>query len=48
LTSLMRSEGVDRRVAGMSILMVSSDGGTNWTCKPGTMPAKNLPAACRN
>lgn len=48
LTAVMRSEGVDRRVAGMSILMVSPDSGKNWICKPGTMPAKNLSASCRN
>ena len=47
LTATMRTEGVDRRVAGMTILMISSDGGKNWTCKPGTMPAKHLPADCR-
>ena len=48
LTATMRGEGVDRRVAGQSILMVSPDGGKSWTCKPGTMPAKNLTATCRN
>ena len=47
LTATMRIEGVDRRVAGMTILMVSSDGGKNWTCKPGTMQEKHLPASCR-
>jgi type IV pilus assembly protein PilA len=48
LTATMKTEGVDRRVAGHSILMLSQDGGRNWICKPGTMPAKNLPASCRN
>lgn len=48
LTATMRSEGVDRRVAGQTIHLVSSDGGKNWTCKPGTMLAKNLSASCRN
>ncbi|MEO8145434.1 MAG: pilin [Betaproteobacteria bacterium] len=48
LTATMRSEGVDRRVAGQSVLMTSADGGKNWTCKPGTMQPKNLPTACRN
>lgn len=47
LTATMRTEGVDRRVAGMTILMGSSDGGKNWFCKPGTMQEKHLPAACR-
>lgn len=48
LTGTMRTEGVDRRVAGTTILMMSSDGGKNWICKPGTMEPKNLPALCRN
>ena len=48
LTATMRSEDVDRRVAGHTVLMISADGGRSWTCKPGTMPAKNLPAGCRN
>jgi type IV pilus assembly protein PilA len=48
LTAMMRSEGVDRRVAGLSVLMVSSDGGKTWTCRPGTMPIRNLPLSCQN
>ena len=47
LTATMRTERVDRRVAGMTVLMGSSDGGKTWTCKPGTMLEKHLPAACR-
>ena len=47
LTATMGTEGVDRRVRGKTILMSSSDGGKNWTCKPGTMPAEHLPVACR-
>jgi type IV pilus assembly protein PilA len=48
LTGTMRTEGVDRRVAGTTILMTSSDGGKNWACKPGTTDPKNLPVSCRN
>ena len=47
LTATMRTEGVDRRVAGKTILMVSPDGGKNWTCKRGTMQDKHLPSGCR-
>ncbi len=47
LTATMRSEGVDRRVRGQTARMLSSDGGKSWICRPGTMPDKNLPAACR-
>ncbi len=47
LTATMRTEGVDRRVAGKTIRMVSSNGGKTWICKPGTMNAEYLPADCR-
>ncbi len=47
LTATMGTEGVDRRVRGKTILSVSSDGGKNWTCKPGTMPEEHLPQGCR-
>ncbi|HYG53984.1 MAG TPA: pilin [Burkholderiales bacterium] len=46
LTATMRP-AVDRRVAGKSVRMFSRDGGASWTCAPGTMEAKNLPAVCR-
>ena len=48
LTATMRSEGVDRRVRGQSVRMLSADGGMNWICKPGTMEPKSLPSSCRN
>lgn len=48
LTATMRTEGVDRRVRGQTARMLSSDGGKNWICRPGNMPIKNLPAACRD
>ena len=47
LTATMRTEGVDRRVAGRTILMTSSDGGKTWTCKRGTMRQDDLPARCQ-
>ncbi|MEW6688846.1 MAG: pilin [Pseudomonadota bacterium] len=48
LTATMKTEGVDRRVAGQTIRFFSKDGGRTWTCRPGTMPAKNLPGSCRD
>lgn len=48
LTATMKTEGVDRRVRGQSVRMLSADGGKSWICKPGTMEAKNLPSNCRN
>ena len=47
LTATMGTEGVDRRVAGRTILMVSADGGKTWTCKRGTMREDHLPRGCR-
>ncbi len=48
LTATMKTEGVDRRVRGQSVRMLSADGGKSWVCKPGTMEPKNLPVSCRN
>lgn len=48
LTGTMRAQGVDRRVRGQSVRLLSSDGGRNWLCRPGTMEPKNLPTACRD
>ena len=48
LTGTMRAQGVDRRVRGQSVRMLSSDGGKTWLCRPGTMEPKNLPSICRN
>ena len=48
LTGTLRTEGVDKRVAGTTILMISQDGGRNWICKPGTILGKNVSASCRN
>ena len=47
VTAIMRTEKVDRRVAGQSVRMLSADGGKSWICLPGTMSEKNLPASCR-
>ncbi|MBI1943762.1 MAG: pilin [Betaproteobacteria bacterium] len=48
LTATMKTEGVDRRVSGLTILLRSADGGQTWRCRPGTMPAKYLPQSCRD
>lgn len=48
LTSTMRAEGVRSSVAGRTTRMLSADGGRNWTCRPGTVPTKYLPGACRD
>jgi len=47
LTATMKTEGVDRRVRGQSVLLTTKDGGMNWVCRPGTMEVKNLPSSCR-
>lgn len=48
LTATMKTEGVDRRVRGQSVRLLSADGGKSWICRPGTMEPKNLPLSCRN
>ena len=47
MTAVMKTEGVDRRVAGMSVRLLSPDGGKSWLCRPGTAPEKVLPGSCR-
>ncbi len=47
LTITMRSEGVDARVAGKSIRLLSQDGGKSWQCRAGSAAERDLPLACR-
>jgi len=48
LTATMKTEGVDRRVSGKSVRLLSLDGGKSWTCRSGTAPQNTLPGACRD
>ena len=47
LTATLKKTGVDGRVAGKSVRLLSVDGGNSWTCRAGTMRASSLPASCR-
>lgn len=47
LTATMKTRDIGEAVAGRTILLRSQDGRT-WTCAPGTVSAKYLPALCRN
>lgn len=47
LTATLRAEGVDRRVAGKSVRIFSTDGGKTWNCRAGTAAESALPPACR-
>jgi len=47
LAATLKTEGVDRRVAGKSVHLMSADGGKNWACRAGTVPEKTLPLSCR-
>ena len=47
LTATLKTEGVDRRVAGKSVRMLTADGGKSWACRAGTVPEKTLPLDCR-
>jgi type IV pilus assembly protein PilA len=46
LTATLKTEGVDRRVAGKSVVLSSTDG-RYWRCAAGTVPEKTLPLSCR-
>lgn len=47
LTATLRTDGVDRRIAGKSVHLLSADGGKSWVCRAGTVPEKSLPFDCR-
>lgn len=47
LTATLREKDVDRRVAGKTVILITTDGGKNWSCGAGTVPARALPLACR-
>ncbi len=47
LTATLKTEGVDGRVAGKSVRLMSADGGKSWTCRAGTVPERSLPQSCR-
>ena len=47
LTATLRRDEVRSSIAGRTITMSSVDGGKTWTCRPGTINAKYLPASCR-
>jgi len=47
LTATLKTEGVDRRVAGKSVRLLSADGGKSWACRAGTVSEKTLPLDCR-
>lgn len=47
LTATLKTEGVDRRVAGKSVRLLSVDGGRNWVCRAGTVREKTMPSGCR-
>ena len=34
-------------IRGKTVLMSTVDGGNTWTCRPGSIDAKYLPASCR-
>lgn len=47
LTATLKTEGVERRIAGRSVHLLSADGGMNWVCRAGTVPERSLPQNCR-
>ena len=47
LTATLPATGVNASLASTTILLVSANGGNNWTCTTGNAPTKFLPAACR-
>jgi type IV pilus assembly protein PilA len=48
LSAVLKTAGVDSRVAGKSVRLLSSDGGRSWLCRRGTVDDKHLPRSCRD
>ncbi len=48
LTATMRTSGISSLIQGSTVLLMSSDGGRNWTCTSGgTLSMKYRSASCR-
>jgi type IV pilus assembly protein PilA len=47
LTATMNVAGVNSSIQGKTVTLTSTDGARTWTCAPGDVEAKFLPAACR-
>jgi type IV pilus assembly protein PilA len=48
LTATMKSSGVSADIQGKTITLTTTDSAKVWTCAPGTLAPKFLPANCRN
>ncbi len=47
LETRMKNLGINPQIIGGTLLLRSSDGGSNWDCTGGTVSAKFKPVACR-
>lgn len=47
LAATLRTQGVDHRVAGKTMLLHTRDGGKTWVCGAGSVPERTLPLWCR-
>ena len=47
LTATLPATGVNASLQGMTIMLISADGASSWTCTTGTAPAKYLSSACK-
>ena len=50
LQATMKTAGINSAITGGTAMLYTTDGGTNWTCGPGTtlgLAGKYLPSVCR-
>jgi type IV pilus assembly protein PilA len=47
LTATMPATGVNASLQSKTILLISGNSASSWTCTTGTAPAKYLPSACK-
>ena len=43
----MKASGVNTKIQGETLQLLTKDGGNTWACAAGTIDSKFLPAACR-
>ena len=47
LIGTMATSGINTAITGGTVVLVTSDGGKNWSCTYGTLASKYVPVACR-
>ncbi|MBF0340419.1 MAG: pilin [Magnetococcales bacterium] len=47
ITATYKTNNVNSKISGKTLILRTIDGGTNWSCKAGTLSTSLLPGACK-